>query len=144
MLKVVLDTNQFVSSIIAKKGLPNQLFQAWRKNAYILVTSKEILKETERVLQYPRIVRKYHIKKEDIESIINLIDHEAVVLSDTIKLDVIKDDPQDNKILACAFEAKAQYIVSGDSHLINLHQYQDISIVTVREFLETIHLDELF
>ncbi|MBL7081300.1 MAG: putative toxin-antitoxin system toxin component, PIN family [Candidatus Omnitrophica bacterium] len=136
MLKVVLDTNQFVSSFIVKKGLSAQLLQAWRKYAYVLITSKAILKEIEEVFHYPHITKKYSFKKTEIDSFIGLIEKRAIVLSDLIELDVIKDDPDDNKILACALEAKAQYIVSGDSHLLNLRQYKGIVIVTAREFLK--------
>lgn len=138
MLKAVLDTNQFVSSIISKKGVSFQLLQAWREHAYILITSREIIKEIEQALRYPHITKKYHLQEEDIESFIHLIEHEAVVLPASLRVDVIKEDPDDNKILACALEAGAQYIVSGDSHLLNLRRYKDITIVTAREFLKTI------
>lgn len=138
MLKVVLDTNQFVSSIISKKGLPSQLLQAWRKHAYILIISKEIIREIEQVLQYPHITKKYYLQKKDIESLIHLIEQEAVILPNPSKVNIIKDDPDDNEILACALEAEAQYIVSGDTHLLSLRQYKDIKIVTAREFLEAI------
>lgn len=136
MLKVVLDTNLFISGLINSLGPPAQLLKAWRKYAYILITSNEILEEIERVLNYSHIVKKYHLSKEVIESNINLIKQEAIVLFDTVKLSVIKSDPDDNKILACALEAKAQYIISGDDHLLSLGQYHDIKIVTAREFLK--------
>jgi len=139
VLKVVVDTNQFVSSLITRKGPPAGLLQAWREHTYILITSTEILEEVARVLRYPRIARKYSLREEDIKSFLNLIEHEAVILPETIKINVIKDDPDDNKVLACALEAQAQYIVSGDNHLLNLRQYKDIAIVTVREFLKTIN-----
>lgn len=136
MLKVVLDTNLFISGLINPLGPPAQLLNAWRRYAYILITSREILEEIERVLTYSHIVKKYHLSREVIESNISLIKQEAIVLFDTIKLNVIKSDPDDNKVLACALEAKAQYIISGDDHLLNLGQYQDIKIITAREFLK--------
>ncbi|MDO9513566.1 MAG: putative toxin-antitoxin system toxin component, PIN family [Elusimicrobiota bacterium] len=138
MLKVVLDTNQFVSAVISLKGASAQILKAWKNCLYTLITSKGIIKEIKRVLEYPHITKKYHLEKEDIESLINLIGQEAVVLSDSIQLDVIKDDPSDNKFLACAVEAQANYIVSGDKHLLSLRHYKNISIVTVQEFLEII------
>ncbi len=73
MLKVVLDTNQFVSAIITKKGASAQVLQAWREHAYILITSEEIIKEIKEVLQYPRIAKKYHLQKEDIDPLVRLI-----------------------------------------------------------------------
>ena len=86
MLKVVVDTNQFVSAIIAKHGASSRLLQVWREHAYILITSKDILQEVRRVLQYPNITKKYCLQEEDINALINLIEHEALVLSDTINI----------------------------------------------------------
>ena len=136
MLRVVLDTNQFVSSVIIKKGPPAQLLQAWKNHTYILITSRQIIEEIKKALHYPRIVKKYHLHEREIEALINLIEHEAIILPAPSKIHVIKEDPDDNKILACALEAKAQYIVSGDKHLLKLGRYKNISIVTAREFLK--------
>jgi len=138
LLKVVIDTNQFVSAVISRKGASAQLLKAWKNCLYTLVTSKKIIKEIKRVLEYPRIAKKYNLRKKDTDALINLIEHETAVLSDSLHLNVIKEDPRDNKFLACAVEAKANYIVSGDKHLLNLRRYKNISIVTVQEFLEII------
>jgi putative PIN family toxin of toxin-antitoxin system len=138
VFKVVIDTNQFISSIITKKGPSAQLLEAWRNHYFILILSKNIIKEIKRVLYYPHIKKKYNLQEEDIESLINLIEREAIILSDSIKINVINDDPEDNKFLACGIEAEADYIISGDKHLLNLHQYKDIQITTVREFLRII------
>jgi len=140
MIKAVLDTNQFVSGIIMKKGASRRLLQAWRKSAYMLITSQEILEELYRVLKYPRIIKNYHLTEKDISSLFNLIQAEAVVLSTTPKIDIIKENPDDNKILSCAIEAKADYIVSGDKHLKNLGQFKKIDIVNAREFLDILKL----
>ena len=138
MLKVVVDTNQFVSSIIHRYGPSAQLLQAWRDYHFILILSQKILEEIKRVLQYPHIKQKYNLNQAEIESLIQMIEQEAVVLSESMNLDVVKDDPDDNKILACAIEAQADYIVSGDHHLLDLHQYQTIPIITVKEFLQVL------
>lgn len=54
------------------------------------------------------------------------------------KLNIIKQDPDDNVILECAIEGKAGYIVSGDRHLLALKQYRGIKIITARQFIETL------
>ena len=51
----------------------------------------------------------------------------------------VPDDPADEKILACAMEARADIVVTGDHHLLDLRQYKGIAIVSVREFLERLH-----
>lgn len=138
MLKVVIDTNQFISSVINKHGPSANLLEAWRKYCFTLILSDKILQEIRRVFFYPRISQKYHLEEDDITAFLGFIEHEAVVLSDLGKIDVIKDDPEDNEILACALEAGADYIVSGDKHLLNLKDYHGIAIVTVQEFLKLI------
>lgn len=138
MFKAVVDTNHFVSSVITKDGPSAQLLQAWREHYYILIISSGIFEEIKRVLHYPHINEKYHLSRQDIETLVRLIEHEAIILPDSIQLDVIKEDPTDNKVLACAIEAEADYIVSGDAHLLSLRQYKNIPIITVQDFLKII------
>jgi len=135
MLKAVIDTNQFVSALISKQGPSAQLLDRWRLQKFILVTSPEIIEEIQRVLEYPPISKKYKLSKADIQSLLILIEHEAVVIPKLPAIHIIKEDPDDNKFLACAIAAKVEYIVSGDQHLLSLGSYKSISIVTVRDFL---------
>ncbi|MBI3312018.1 MAG: putative toxin-antitoxin system toxin component, PIN family [Candidatus Omnitrophica bacterium] len=139
MLKVVLDTNQFVSGVLTKEGPSARLLQAWRERAYLLITSHAILSEIERVFRYPRIAKKYHLRPQEIENLMRVIEREAVVLSRVGRLEVIKDDPDDNAILACARETEADYLVSGDHHLLVLQRYQGTAIVTARELLTVLN-----
>ena len=138
MLKVVIDTNQFVSALISKKGQSARLLDLWREQHFILVTSLEIIAEIKEVLEYPHISKKYKLNKADITSLLFLIEHEAVVIPALPAVCIIKDDPDDNKFLACALAAKADYIVSGDQHLLSLGNYESISIITVKDFLAII------
>ncbi len=135
MLKIVLDTNQFVSGLISKQGASARLLQAWQDNAYILITSREILQEMERVLRYPRINRKYHLTEADIQSVIDLVEREAIVLSKTGFVDVVKNDPDDNKFIACALEANADYLVSGDGPLLEIKNIKNIPMVSASDIL---------
>jgi uncharacterized protein len=141
VLKVVVDTNQFVSSLLIKKGLPVRIIDAWRRGTYILVTSNEILEEVSRVLRYPRIQGKYRFQEESIESLVSVVERQAIVLQNPDPVDVIKEDPDDNRILACAIQGKAHYIVSGDPHLLKVRKYQDVTIVTPREFIAILERD---
>lgn len=136
MLKAVIDANLFVSAIISKKGNPAKLLQLWSSRAFLVVISEQMLEELKRVLRYPRIRNKYNLKDEDAELAVSAISKFAVVLPDRLKIEVIKDDPDDNKVLACALEAKADYIVSGDSHLLDLGVFENIPIVTVKDFID--------
>ena len=135
MLKAVIDTNQFVSALISKQGPSAQLLDRWREQKFILVTSPEIIAEIKKVLEYPHIAKKYKLSKSDVRSLLNLIEHAAVVIPKPLAVHIIKEDPDDDKFLACAIAAKAEYIISGDRHLLSLGSHESISIVTVKDFL---------
>jgi len=134
MFKVVLDTNIYVSALLKRGGKPDQILRLIEK--YQLFCSEEILEETHRVLHYPRIKRKYKLKEREIEEHLLYIRSIATIISSLPKVNVIKEDPKDNVILACAQAARADFIVSGDKHLRKLGSYQSIRIISPAEFLK--------
>ncbi len=142
MLKVVLDTNVFVSSLLVKAGLPAQILDAWRERRYLLIVSPAIIAEIRATLSYPRIRRKYAITDEDVEQLVTLLERDALLVSgDADVAGAIPEDPADEMVLACAVDAQADVIVSGDRHLLNMDSYQSIPILTVRQFLERLETD---
>jgi len=137
MLRVVLDTNVFVSSLLAKRGSPAQVLAAWRARQYLLVISPAIMAELQATLHYPRLRRKYPITDEDIAQLLDLLEQEALVVPGRASVaGAIPQDPADEMVLACALDGQADLIVSGDHHLLVLGAYRGIPIITVREFLE--------
>jgi len=142
MLKVVLDTNVFVSSLLVKAGLPAQILDAWRERRYLLIVSPAIIAEIRATLDYPRIRRKYAITDEDVEQLVTLLERDALlVLGDADAAGAIPEDPTDEMVLACAVDAHADVIVSGDRHLLDLGSYRSIPILTVRQFLKRLETD---
>ena len=137
MLRVVLDTNQFVSNVLVRQGLPAQVLDAWRRREFLLITSPFIIAEIRSTLSYPRIRRKYPLTDDDVERLVTLLEQDALVVPDELDATgAIPADPTDDMVLACAVEGQADLIVSGDHHLLSLGEYQGIPIVTAREFLE--------
>jgi putative PIN family toxin of toxin-antitoxin system len=137
MLKAVLDTNVLVSSLLVKVGLPAQVVDAWRQQQYILVSSPDLIAEVRATLNYPRLRRKYPLTDEDVGQLINLLQHDALLVPGQAQVSgVIPADPADEMVLACAVDAEADVIVSGDLHLLALWDYQGIPILTARAFLE--------
>jgi uncharacterized protein len=136
VLKAVIDTNQFVCGMINAQGPSAQMLDLWRRQEFILITSDEILREIHKVMHYPKIMRKYGLTEEEIDELLHTVEHYAIVLGHLPKLKFIREDPDDDKFLACAVAAEVDYIVSGDVHLLSLRSFQNIPIVTVREFLK--------
>ena len=137
MLRVVLDTNLFVSSILVTVGLPAQALDAWRRQEYLLLVSPALITEVRHTLGYPRLRRKYAITDEKVEQLVALLEQRAIVVpGDANVTGAIPADPKDEIILACAVDGQANLIVSGDQHLLALSDYQGIPILPVRAFLE--------
>ncbi len=143
MLRVVFDTNVFVSSLLVKKGRPAQALDAWRERRYVLITSPTIIAEIRATLQYPRIRRKYPVADEDINALVTLLEQDALLTPGAANVaDAVPADPADGIVLACALDAQADLIVSGDHHLLEMGVYRGIPILTVHEFLERLAAEE--
>jgi putative PIN family toxin of toxin-antitoxin system len=137
MLRVVIDTNVIVSGILSREGAPAELLNAWRERRFLLLSSSTIVAELRTVLQYPRIYKKYHLSDDDIEQTITLLEHDALLVAgDTNVTGSVPDDPKDEMFLACALDAQADVVVSGDHHLLDLGNFRDIPIITARQFLD--------
>ena len=137
MLKVVLDTNIFVSSLLSGTGRRAAVIDAWRIGQYLLVTSPPIVSEIKRVLEAPSISKKYGLTRDRIERLILLIEKDAILvpgLSDAAG--VIPEDPTDEMFLSAALDAKADCIVSGDRHLLDLGEHRGIPILRTHQFLQ--------
>lgn len=137
MLRAVLDTNLFVSSVLVSEGLPARAIDAWRAYRYVLIVSPAIMAEIAKTLRYDRIRRKYDLTEADVDQLLTVLSVDAVVVPG--QADVagsVPDDPDDEAILACAVDGQADVVVSGDQHLLALGSFRDIPIITVRAFME--------
>jgi putative PIN family toxin of toxin-antitoxin system len=135
MIRLVLDTNVLVSALISTRSNPARLLDAAGKN-YSLFILKEILSELENVISRD----KFSFSNEKIDSAIEAILSFSEVVNPEIKLDVIKSDPDDNKILECAIACGASYIVSGDKHLLNLKEYENIKIINPKDAIGLLNI----
>ena len=130
-MKIVLDTNVFISGIFFK-GPPSVILQAWRDSKIQIILSQNILEEYQRVAEklsseFPGV---------DIDRIIELLTIYGQVLETKDILVSVCEDPDDNKFLECAIAGNCRLIVSGDKHLLNVTGYQDISVLKPRDFID--------
>jgi len=134
-VKIVVDANIFASGLIKPNSNPGKILDLIKQNQVELVISPGIIKEIKRILLYPKI-QKYHRRgPQEIDEYFEDILMFAWIVEGKETIDVIKDDPTDNKYLACAHEGEADYIVSGDHHLLDLGAYQGIDIIKTKAFL---------
>ena len=135
-MRAVLDANQFISAVLVPHGHPTQVLQAWREGRFELVVSLAILAEVRRVLLYPRLRARHGWGSAEVDEFLDRLRAAVQIVPGQLALQVVRDDPTDDKYVSCAVEADADCIVSGDQHLLDLGVYRDIPILTVREFLE--------
>lgn len=138
MLKVVLDTNNLVSSQINRRGASAKIYDLWKDGGVEILTSPFQLEELKRVLGYPRIRRKYSLSKTKISQVVEIFGERMTAAYPLTVLDIVKEDPADNQILAIAQEGKADYIISGDQHLLRLRKFKGIPIISARGFLKKV------
>lgn len=131
MLRVVLDTNVLMSAIISD-GKPRELFAKGIESKFAIVTSDLMLKELARVLRRP----KFKTSPSEISRITLALLSSAEVVSVKTKLEVVKEDPKDDMVVETAYDGHADFIVTGDGHLIELGSFREIKIITVEKALE--------
>src|SRR5664279_2809973 len=135
MLKVVLDTNVLVSAYLVPGGKPARILSLARQGKLTICLSPPILSEVKQTLLRPKLQKIHKATAKEIERFLKALTSVVVMTAGTEEVDVVKDDPDDNKILACALEGEANFIVSGDHHLTDMKVFQNIPIVNPDAFL---------
>ncbi len=134
-MKIVIDANLFASGLIKPNSNPGRILDLIERNQVELILSPPIIREIKRILLYPRL-QKYHQKTaQEIDAYFEDVLMFAWIVEGEKTVDIIKDDPSDNKYLACAYEGEADYIISGDHHLLDIETYQGIAVVKAKAFL---------
>jgi len=136
MLKIVLDTNVLVSALINPHGKPAQIINYVFENKLRLFTSPSIIEEMERVLSYPKLMKRHGLEKEELREFVSDLLSIMLLIEEEKTTEVIMEGPSDNKYLSCAINGKVDFIISGDIHLLNLGEYEGIQIVTPTRFLQ--------
>ena len=131
MIRVVVDTNVFVSSFFG--GIARKIIDLWKNGHIILCLSQEIVEEYLAVLKWLRL--------DDEQELSNLTrlfaeGYNSIFTAKTLKITVIEEDAADNKFLECAVALNSKIIVSGDKHLTSIRKYIDIEIMSPREFID--------
>jgi uncharacterized protein len=130
-VKVVLDTNVFISGIFFT-GPPYKILEGWRDARIQIVVSLDILQEYQRVgetlaSQFPDI---------DPQPIFELLTLNAEVVPSENLAEPVCIDPDDDKFLACALTSGAEYVISGDKHLLRVSGYKGLKVLSPRRFVD--------
>ena len=131
MIRAVYDTNILVSAFIGR-GAPKKALDAVFDGRVRLILSPAILDEFKDVISR----RKFGFTRPQIEKMPSVILLASELIEPQDKVDVVKEDPKDNMILECAKAGNVKYVVSGDSHLLKLKKWNNIEIITAKNFLD--------
>lgn len=129
-MKVVFDTNILVSAMLWR-GTPYRCLLAIRAGLAELILSPPIMEEFRDVLS-----RKFALTQEEAEENSAIVQESASFIDIPGTLRVVPDDPADDKFVETAMVGGAQWLVSGDKHLLRLKEYQGITVISARAFLD--------
>lgn len=135
-IRAVIDTSIFVSGVISPLGSPRKILELAKRNLFEVVTSVSINREILEVLHRNYIYAKYNLNEDVVDDIATFLYEGTILTEDSYEVSKITEDPGDNKFIGCAIEGEADYIVSGDEHLLSLKNYRGIQIVNVDSFLK--------
>lgn len=130
-MRVVFDTNVFVSAFAIPGSLAEKAILKIIEGKDVLLLSREILDELLLVM-----ATKFSRNKEELSRVALLLDEIAEWIKPDFKVSVLKDEP-DNRVLECAFAGRADFIVTGDKEMLELRQYKNTKIIPLKTYLKS-------
>ncbi len=137
-MKVVLDTNIWLSAIFWD-GEANNILEKAEKEKFRVIITQDILSEIVKVInRESKFQRLMDNLNQDIEDLIRTILSISTLIETKSKFNLVKEDPKDNMILEAAFDGDVDYIISYDKHLLNMIEFREKKILGPKEFLKLI------
>lgn len=130
-LRVTLDTNILVSALAFPSGRRARIWELAQRGRYQALTSPDIISELARVLR-----ESFDWEEQRVQRAIRAVAHTAEVIALTSTVNVVRD-PNDNHVVECAIDGKADAIVSGDNDLLAMGNHQNIPVIHPADFLRT-------
>lgn len=132
MQRVVIDTNVVISAFLKTGSNPALIISLILENKIKLCLSKKIFSEYKGVLSRNKF---NHLDKTNVKSLLSRLKKKSLLIKPSIPIDIIKDDPADNKFLECAIEAKADFLITGNIMHFPFKKFHNTYIITPKEFL---------
>lgn len=128
MRKVVVDTNLFIAAYFNRQSASAKIIELAKEGEIKLVWSDLLKKEMDLILGNVKASLKFLNRIQDILE-------KGIKVSPKEKLKIVKDDPEDNKLLECAQETEVDYILTNDHHLLEIGEFKSTKIIRPKEFL---------
>ena len=137
-MKITVDTNVLISATFWY-GDSERIIEKIESKDIELVLSKEIIEEFARALNYRDIKEKIKNKNLEIKRTVEKIISISKIVEPLEKLNIVNEDPDDNKILECAKSGEVDFIISNDNHLLKLKEFENIKIITSKMLIDIIN-----
>ena len=134
-MNVVLDTNVLVSALLSRSGSPAEIVRRWEAGQFEVLLSPVLLLEVERALRYPRVADRLSWSEETRQAFLRRLGAVAVLVDPDFQLEILAENPDDNRVVECALTGGAAFIITGDQHLLGLEEYAGIVILSPAGFL---------
>ena len=134
-MKIVLDANVYISALFSSVSSPGKIIARWEQDTFEVLITKEIIDELSRVLRYPRIMKRHKKDEAKIDRYLHLLAKQATMVEPQKTLTVIADDETDNRYIECAYFGRADYVVSGDKHVLGVGEYEGIFMLSPAAFI---------
>jgi hypothetical protein len=138
MIRAVCDVNVLISAVISPAGTPARILDLWRDERFLVVTSEPILAEFQHVAAQPVFRKRYGLTPARLGRLLQGLRRFCILTPGDYQVTGVARDPDDDKVLACAVEGTADYVVTGDDDLLALVQYQGIEILAPAAFLRVV------
>ena len=135
-MRIVIDTNVLISGVFFG-GFSRKVLSAVVGQRITACATAEIINEYEEIVQEMIGRKQGHIDRAILTPLINALD----IIEPITHIEICRD-PDDNKFLECAKDSHALYIVSGDNDLLVIEEYENIQIMTAKDFCEKYFPDE--
>jgi len=132
-VNIVCDTNVLISGVLFG-GHAREILQLASRGVLTNFVSPEILREAERVLGRS----KFGLRPEHVIEILSLFKDSFEIVIPSLKVQAIRSDPQDNHVIEAALAAGAEFIISGDKHLLKLVEWEGIRVVSPAQFIKSV------
>ena len=117
VVRVVLDTNVFLRSLIRRGNLSHKIIELWKNEYFLVVASENIQNEVEDVLKRPWLMEKYGYSHHEVDQIIELISQKAIFVEPFFSLSLCRD-VNDDKFVDCAVLGRVKFLCSQDNDLL--------------------------
>lgn len=127
-MAVTFDTNVLLSATLWDESVAQKLLFGLIKQNVKIYSSTEILSEYQEILK-----RDFCFSNEETAEILEKVLAFVILVNPIIRVNIVKEDSDDNKIIDCALESHSEYIITYDKHLLSIKEYRGIRIITPEE-----------